>query len=178
MIEINYNDYDDNELICLIEKGNEEALEVIFSKYEPLIKSKISKFNLDKKNLEDYLQEGRVMLHKAIKLYNSNSPKTFNKYFDLILTNHFLTIIRDSKNDVNVSYLNEEDIEDKQKNVDVKLDDFDFSNLYLSKFEKEVYKLRFLRNYKISDICKMLDAEEKRVYNSIQRIKRKLNDLK
>ena len=34
----------DNELIYLIREGNEEALEIMFLKYEPLIKSKIIKF--------------------------------------------------------------------------------------------------------------------------------------
>lgn len=173
-----YSGYDDEELIDLIEDGDEEALKIMFEKYEPLIISKIVKFNFDKNNLDDYLQEGRITLHKAIKLYDSNSPKTFNKYFDLILTNHFLTIKRDNKNDFKTSYLNEEEIEDIRINSNDKMDEFDFSNFYLSKFEKEVYKLRFLRNYKISEICKILEVEEKTVYNTIQRIKRKLDGLK
>ena len=173
-----YNKINDNELIYLIEEGNEEALEIMFAKYEPLIRSKISKFKFDKENLDDYLQECRLMLHKAIKLYNPNSPKTFNKYFDLILTNHFLTIIRDNKTTVKVDYLDADEIEDKQNRTNELLEEIDFSNLKLSAFEKEIYKLRFLRNLKISDICQMLGVEEKRVYNSIQRIKRKLMDLK
>ena len=107
--------YNDNELIQLIEKGNEEALEIMFSKYELLIRSKVIKFKLDKYGLDDYLQEGRLMLHKAIKKYDLSSSKTFNKYFDLILTNHFLTVVRDIKNDFVIGYLNEEEIEDKQK---------------------------------------------------------------
>ena len=170
--------YNDNELIQLIEKGNEEALEIMFSKYELLIRSKIIKFKLDKYGLDDYLQEGRLMLHKAIKKYDLSSSKTFNKYFDLILTNHFLTVVRDIKNNFVIGYLNEEEIEDKQKRTDEKLEVIDFSELRFSKLEKEIYKLRFLRNLKVSDICQILGLSEKSVYNSIQRIKNKLDDLK
>lgn len=178
MVDKKYNNYDDNELVSSIREGNEDSLLIMFTKYEPLIRSKINKFKLDKNGMDDYLQEGRLMLHKAIKMYVLNSQKTFNKYFDLILTNHFLTIVRKKRVDMMVGYLNEEEVEDKQKRTNDLLEEFDFSKLQLSKLEKEIYKYRFLRNLKISDICQILQVEEKVVYNTIQRIKRKLVDLK
>lgn len=168
----------DNELLYLISDNNEEALEIMFKKYEPLILSKIKKFKFNKLYWEDYLQEGRLMLLKAIKSYDPNSRKTFNKYFDLILTNRFISIIRKDKKETEVAFIAEEMLIAQEESKDKKLDDVDFSKLQLSSLEKEIYKLRFLRNLKVSYICQSLNVSEKTVYNSIQRIKRKLKDLK
>ncbi len=167
----------DNELLYLIQEGNEEALEIMFQKYDPLIKNKIKKFKIAVDIIEDALQEGRLMLHKAIKLYDASMDKTFNKYFDLILTNRLISITRENKKNDKITYVLEE-IEDNNIRVVEELDNFDFSKLKLSDMEKEIYKMRFLRNLKVSDICQILNVSEKTVYNSIQRIKRKLERLK
>lgn len=168
----------DNELLYLIQEDNEEALELMFQKYEPLIRGKIKKFQIDEIFLEDYFQEGRIMLLKAIKLYDTSSQKTFNKYFDLILTNRFITLLRKNKKHSSVTYVLEEEIEDQYQRSIEALEDVDFSNLKLSNLEKEIYKLRFLRNHKVSYICQTLNINEKTVYNTIQRIKIKLENLK
>ncbi len=168
----------DNELIYLIREGNEEALEIMFLKYEPLIKSKIIKFKFDIKNFDDYLQEGRICLNKAIRLYNADSPKTFNKFFDLIITNRFRSILRKNKIDMDYEFIDENKLIDKQPIRNDKLEEIDFSYLKLSSLEKRIYELRFLRNYNVKDICQLLKVEEKTVYNTIQRIKKKLETLK
>ncbi len=175
---MNNKSFNDNELLYLIQEGNEEALEIMFQKYEPLIKARVKKFNIEEILVEDFIQEGRLMLHKAIKLYDLTSKKTFNKYFDLIMTNHFITLLRKNKKYDEVTYVVTEDIEDCHHRLDEKLEDIDFSRLQLSKLEKEIYKLRFLRNLKISDICQILNVNEKTVYNTIQRVKAKLEVLK
>ena len=172
-IEVN-----DNELLYLIQEGNEEALELMFLKYEPLIIKKIKSFKLNNLYFEDYLQEGRLMLHKAIRCYNINSAKTFNRYFDLLLTNRFISILRKTKKEIDESYKISEALSVDNTKYDEKLEDVDFSQLHLSNMEKEVYKYRFLRNMKITDICQILNVSEKTVYNSIQRIKRKLDKIK
>lgn len=175
---MNNKSFNDNELLYLIQEGNEEALEIMFQKYEPLIKAKVKKFNIEEILVEDFIQEGRLMLHKAIKLYDSASKKTFNKYFDLIMTNQFITLLRKNKKYDELAYVVTEDLEDRHHRIDEKLEDIDFSKLQLSKLEKEIYKLRFLRNLKISDICQILNVNEKTVYNTIQRVKIKLEALK
>lgn len=175
---MNNKKFNDNELLYLIQEGNEEALEIMFRKYEPLIITKVKKFNIEEILIEDYLQEGRLMLHKAIKLYNLDSKKTFNKYFDLILTNQFITLLRKHKKHSDLSYIVSESLEDQNNRTNEKLEDVDFSKLQLSTLEKEIYKYRFLRNLKICDICQILNISEKTVYNTIQRVKNKLKALK
>jgi RNA polymerase sporulation-specific sigma factor len=127
---------------------------------------------------EDYLQEGRLVLHKAIKCYDMNGVKTFNKYFDLILTNRFISILRKNKKEIDDGYTISLAMSVDNISYNKKLEDIDFSKLHFSFLEKEVYKYRFLRNLKVIDICQMLNVTEKTVYNSIQRIKKKLNEIK
>ncbi|MBQ8292437.1 MAG: sigma-70 family RNA polymerase sigma factor [Bacilli bacterium] len=167
----------DNELLYLIQEGSEEALELMFQKYDPLIKTKMKRFKIEADIAEDCLQEGRLMLLKAIKLYDASSNKTFNKYFDLILTNRLISLLRENKRKDNITYMTEE-IEDANNRENKELENFDYSKLKLSDMEKEIYKMRFLRNFKVSDICQILKVSEKTVYNSIQRIKNKLDELK
>ena len=169
----------DNELLYLIREGNEQALEIMYKKYVPLMEGKLNKFNIETEFRDDFYQESRLMLHKAIRLYNPNSSKTFNKYFDLILTNQMITILRKTKKDREIIYLVDEEVEDRRnKVVEDALDEIDYSKLKLSVLEKEIYKLYFLRNHKVSYISDELKVEKKSIYNTIQRIKTKLGMLK
>lgn len=174
---INIKNYNDNELLYLIREGNEEALEIMFKKYEHLILTKIKKFKFNGLYKEDYLQEGRLMLHKAIRLYDTSSLKTFNKYFDLILTHRFISISRKNEKEKNTYAMAE--VNPVEKNVfERKFENIDFSKIKLSPLEREILKLRFFQNSKISVICQKLNVNEKTVYNTIQRIKRKIEVLK
>lgn len=169
----------DNELLYLIREGNETALEVMYQKYVPLMENKLNKFNIENESRDDFFQESRLMLYKAIRLYNPNSAKTFNKYFDLILTNQMITILRKNKKNKDIVYLVDEEVEDKRNRyVEEALDEIDYSKLKLSGLEKEIYKLYFLRNHKVSYISEELNITRKTIYNTIQRIKTKLGMLK
>jgi DNA-directed RNA polymerase specialized sigma subunit len=54
-----YNDY---ELLYLIRENCEVALDIMFSKYVPLIKSRIRSFHIKEWNKEDFFQEGLISL--------------------------------------------------------------------------------------------------------------------
>ena len=77
-----YNDY---ELLYLMNEFDEEAERIFFEKYTNLIKTRVNKFGIKSRYREDFVQEGLYMLVVAIRTYNEYSNKTFNKYFDLIL---------------------------------------------------------------------------------------------
>ena len=49
----------DEELIQLINQGNQEALELIFKRYKELVNMKISKYFIVGAEKEDIFQEGR-----------------------------------------------------------------------------------------------------------------------
>ncbi len=164
----------DNELLYLIAQDSEEALEIMYKKYENLIKSRISKFNIPKDLYEDYFQEGQLMLHKAIATYNPKTTKTFNKYFDLILQNQFITLLRKQNNYNKNLILVDTEFVDAKASQQTLHEDLEIETDSLSKFEQTVYQMRFITNASIGEIANALAVSEKKIYNAIQRIKTKL----
>lgn len=164
----------DNELLHLIKLGNEEALQTMFDKYDILIKTKIKKYNFPHSSFDDYLQEGRLMLLKAIDTFDSKYEKTFNKYFDLILTNHFNNLYNKAKRYNNSMVLVETtsvDIEVIEENKE----EVEFPDLgQLPQIEQIIFDYFYKGNYPIKEICEKFNYEEKQVYNAIQRVKNKI----
>lgn len=174
-MKYNYSDYNDYELIDLIREGNDDALEIMFKKYEPLIRSRIQNFNIKPMMVDDFYQEGRMALDKAINTYDMSSPKTFNKFFDMVLQRRFISLLRKNKkyfentvyiDDINPNLLQEE----KKLDYDsIEVDDYDFTEL-----EKKVYYLKHEKGCKPRTIAQILGINVKKVYNATDRIKAKI----
>ncbi|MBR2891899.1 MAG: sigma-70 family RNA polymerase sigma factor [Bacilli bacterium] len=165
----------DNELLYLIKNHDEEALELMFKKYENLILSKIQKYHFPKSHKEDYLQEGRIVLLRAIETYKEEFDKTFTRYFELLLQNRFNTLYQKNKkyqNHIVLVEVEKIDVDNKKEEVLPKLQDVKLDTL--SFLEKEVFKYHFLENHNIDETSNHLNISNKQVYNTIQRIKNKL----
>lgn len=165
---IQYNDY---ELLYLMNEFDDEAERILYDKYSNLIKMRIYKFKIKDRYRDDFLQEGLFMLFKATQTYNQFSNKTFNKYFDLILQRRFTRLISQEK-----QYFYNVDL---QENEIVLADPNSFSydeieNIAYSSFEEKVLELR-KRNYRPKEIAKKLECDIKSIYNCICRIKNKYN---
>ena len=168
---IQYNDY---ELLYLMNEFDEEAERLLFEKYTNLIKSRIYKFGIKERYREDFLQEGFYMLLVAVRTYNANSNKTFNKYFDLILQRKFIKLLEKDR-----YYYNDVDLNDEHSIIkdptSFSYDNYNDNNgTKYSNFEERVMYLK-KRNYKPREIAKILECDCKSVYNCICRIKTKYN---
>ena len=86
-----YNDY---ELLYLVKINVEEAKEILFWKYSFLIKSRIYKMGVPQFLWDDYFQEGCLMLHKAIRIYDESSQMTFTGFFELLLKRKIITLLK------------------------------------------------------------------------------------
>lgn len=164
--------YNDNELLYLIEEHDEIAREMLFNKYLPLIKSKVNKIGLNGTEKEEFIQEGLIMLSKAINTYNEKFYFSFNQYFNLLLTRRFIDLIRKKKKTDRIVYIENIDdyfVENSSNNLlieeNLKLD--------LSKFEKIVFENRFINGKKPHEIASELSVKVKQVYDAIDRIKKK-----
>jgi len=170
-----YNDY---ELLYLIRENCDIALDIMFEKYVPLIRSRIRSFHIKEWNKEDFFQEGLITLYKAITTFREDMNKTFNKYFDLILQRRYMQILKkESNNFYNVDlvgageYLSEPiiDYEDNLSEV--------MRECYFSEFEKLV--LNNLRlGAKSREIAIILGCRPKQVYDATDRIKKKVKGVK
>ena len=78
-----YNDY---ELLYLIHTGCEEALDVMFKKYQGLIVNTINSFHIVSRMFEDFYQESLLVLNYAINTFDENKEASFFTYFELLLS--------------------------------------------------------------------------------------------
>lgn len=162
--------YNDNELLYLINEHSEEAYSILNEKYKPLILSKIKNYNLLNKEKEDYYSEGIICLNKAIKTYNGNYYISFNKYLDLILKRKFIDLNKKKQKQERIIYLDtiDEYLIDEQKNELI-----NEINLNLSLLEEKVYQMKFINELKPREISKILNCNVKQIYDTIDRIRRK-----
>lgn len=171
-----YNDY---ELLYLIRANVEEAREVLFWKYSFLIKSRIHRLGVPRLYWDDYYQEGCLMLHRAIKIYDEDSKMSFTKFFELLLKRRIITLLRKDLKEIEVE----------------KIDDFDEYPCYtvdhhaeallescecgLTDMEKIAYDRVIMHNEKIDNVAKELGISSKSLSNAKQRalkkIKKELN---
>lgn len=174
VLTINFNIENDYELLYLIDNYSEEALNVMFDKYHNLIMSLIRKYKFSDSTIEDVYQEARLVLFKAIKTFDSTYSKTFTMYFKLLLENKFKSLIakENSKSYFEVIKEDTNFIINEEKCLDY----VDLKRLSL--IEKAVYFQYFYSGNSIDEVSKSLNMTKKQTYNTIYRIKKKLQKQK
>ena len=84
-----YNDY---ELLYMISENNEEAEEILYNKYRPIVEMKASRYLKVGKKLglesNDLIQEGLVGLNDAIKKYDNQKDTLFYSFANMPRSNH------------------------------------------------------------------------------------------
>lgn len=183
------NQYNDYELLYLIYECDEEALGILFNKYEPFIKKKIFDFKINRTMYDDFFQEGLLSLDLAIRKYNPFYDKSFFKFFEMILTRRIMTLLHKNRD----AFYGEVAINDEElyceevgkfayadltlsesRNDSVVLRDQTISLAMLTDFEKEVFELTYSKGMKPKEIASVANIDIRKVYNSIYRIKIKV----
>lgn len=172
-VEFTLNDY---ELLYLARLHDEEAINLIIKKYEKLIYKFNQKFDVSVSNYEDYLQEGRIIINKAIKSFDANSNKSFTRYVELLLYHRYIDLTRKNNvhkyeiiSDDTIDYLTFETSDIPKVNEEIIINYED-----LSKLEQKIYSFRYDKNMKPRDISNELNIPITRVYSALERIKRKI----
>jgi len=174
---LDFRKYNDNEIISLIQEGNEEALNLMEEKYKLFIAKKISKFNLGYE-YDDSYQEGLIVLVRSIQRFKPIYNKSFTRYFEMNLENRFISIVRSRRRyfkflSEKSPMLVEHEIHEQPKLYFSK-QDFDDFVLLLSSFEKAVFEQKFFNELGIEETANLLNCDTKKVYNAIDRIRAKL----
>ena len=191
-----YKEYNDLELISYIKEQNEEANEIMYIKYKPLIVSIAKRYYRKSSGLDlnDLINEGMLGVFNAILTYNetldipfysyvktcieSKIIATFNK--NLTLKNKMLndSVSFDNTNDE----YNIENIISEDKNALINLLDkensIEFDNYLkevLSDLEYKIFKYR-LKGFDYKEISHILNQDIKKIDNALYRIKKKLKD--
>ena len=200
---MNYREFNDNELLNYIAEANEEANEIIYEKYKPLI-SKIAKKFYDANcnncglELNDLIQEGMLGLNSAINHYNENKDIMFYTFAKTCIERRIISAIISSKRlkhkILNDSISLEINQNDSCVNLEYLFSDSDFNpetividideqkNLItktkerLTSLENQVFELK-LDGFEYKEIAKLLEKSPKAIDNTIQRIKIKIKQI-
>jgi RNA polymerase sporulation-specific sigma factor len=177
-----YKDENDFELVYLIEESNEDALNIIYEKYKPIIDIKIKRYirYASRLGLEynDLFQEGMVGLSEAIKSFKTKKDVQFKTFANLCIERQIFSALKKaSRKKHNV--LNESlSLDDSVNEDDSTLLDFLFDknsdpSIYieskeskkelfkeidesLTPFEKEVFNLK-INNFDYKEMSQLLN---------------------
>lgn len=198
-----YRDFlDDGELLYMISDNNEEASEVIYKKYEPVISYFAKKYSsyTDGKGIDynDLYQEGLIGLMQAIDKFKDQKDIKFSTFAFLCIKRKIISLVRDvnrkKHSALNDSYSIDYKQEDDTRSFDnilttnyngieellVNKEKDEYFNKRinedLSSFEKTVYDLR-LNNFSYEEISHILNKTPKSIDGALARIKLKIKNI-
>lgn len=198
---MNYNDYNDNELLYYVSENNEDANEIIFKKYEPLIKATANDMYKYCKNsgleLNDLIQEGMLALNNAIEKYKEEKNIKFSLFAKTCVKRRLISIVLSTKRKKNRA-LNDsisfELPEDEKYKFDHIFSDNSFNpeNLVLNheynkslfeniknsltNLEFQVFEMK-MAGFSYKEIEEMLEKDHKAIDNAVQRLRLKIRKI-
>lgn len=107
-----FNDY---ELLYLISWNSNEALEILLDKYNVLIKIKLVKFNISRREFTDFEQELKMEVYKATKTYDDSYGKSFCRFVELVIDRKILRLIHNNQRSVYPSLGLDDSVDNKSK---------------------------------------------------------------
>lgn len=197
-----YPDWNDYELVSLAQEHNEDAINMLHEKYQPLIHKKSRKFfkYLQNKGIElsDLIQECTIGFEEAIQKFNPDDDVSFYTFANVCMDRQLMSELT-RQNRAKYKFLNEaipletideendnnliDFIQDNTNNPELGLlSNEEFKELYsqiskvLTALEECVFKLK-LQGFGYKEIADILDKDEKSIDNAIQRIKTKIKTV-
>ena len=186
-----YNDY---ELVALAKEGNEDATNILYQKYKPIIVKKsenmIVRANHHGIEISDIMQEGFIALEEAIMNFSENDNASFYTFAMLCINRQIINFLRKTTGGRD-KILNDAVVIDDYMEKNMK-DDFDTEFSLINKetennvidklrsrltlFEGRVFDMK-LDGYSIEEIAKTLDRDTKSIYNTFNRLKSKIKKI-
>ncbi|NLD79324.1 MAG: sigma-70 family RNA polymerase sigma factor [Mollicutes bacterium] len=197
-----YKEYNDSELLYLICEKNEDAYDVLYKKYLPIVEIKAKKYiNFGKTkglDINDLVQEGMIGLNEAIKDFKENKNIKFSTFASLCIERQISSSIkkanRQKHKNLNDSISIDDDFSKEAKTLLEKLfnkNELDPSEKMikdetekeindklkkiLSPLEVQVLNYR-IKGYEYKEIAERLNKSYKSIDSTIQRIKNKLKN--
>lgn len=199
-----YENNNDYELLYLIEEENEDAKELFYEKYKPLVEMKAKKLYSKIQNagydLSDLIQEGMIGLSKAIKDYEEDKNAKFYTFANVCIERQMLSFIRDVNRNkhqvlnksISIDASNEAtgltllDLLNNDSSLNPE-DEFilmeeqeelkEKIHKILTDKERDVFDLR-LEGFTYQEIAMLLNTTVKSVDGTISRIKQKISNIK
>lgn len=199
-----YKDYNDNELISYIAEANEEATNILYEKYRPLIIGLANKMYKSGQyqgiEINDLIQEGMLGLNQAIKHFSENKEASFYTFAKTCVERRMLSLLISTKRlknkilndsislDIEVNdgkTINLEEIIGSEKDnpyycLEAKESEQELLvkiNKKLTPMEKQVFDLK-VNGFDYQEIAIILNKNSKAIDNALQRIKSKIKKIR
>lgn len=202
ILEEQYLNMPDEQVVQVIQAGDNTALNYMMNKYNDLVNMKASKFFMVGAERDDIIQEGLIGLYKATKSFNVEKQNSFKTFANLCIERQLITALKTSNRQKNIplnsafslnqsAYDENEDVEVVEvldaKTAEDPLDTITKKEYYssienkidesLSDFERQV--LHYYKQGKsYALIAERLGTKVKSVDTAIQRIRKKANKIK
>ena len=184
-------DHNDYELVFLAQEGNEDAINVIYQKYKPIVvkKSKNAIVFASHHGVEinDIMQEGFIGLEEAIRNFSQDTDATFYTFATLCIDRQIASYLKKMTSGkdrvLNEAVTINDSLEKTMR------DDMDIERYFIGKdnnkemaiiirekltdFEKKAFDLR-VKGYSFDEIAKALNKDMKAIYNTFFRIREKI----
>ena len=188
---MNYKNINDYELMYMIRENDDNAINMMYEKYLPLIRkiaskyySKISYCGVD---FDDFVQEGMIAVNRAIISYDSNSDVMVYTYIALCIERHYMTYCRNISNSKHY-YLNTSVNDDDYAAIDYRDCEYYMNNIivsdvfteYKNKLEfldANIFELRF-NGFSYKEIAILLDLSYEFILRRISIIRKMLGKKK
>lgn len=182
---------DENKLVALAKDGSSEALAELIGRYSKAIFKKANSFcSLSGIENEDLYQEGMLGFLNAVKTYDEARGVKFSAYALTLASRGILSAVKKANGKGNIPLRSYTSL-DGEKQLYSLAPTPEETLLYseelnavssfvennLSKTEKKVFKLSVL-GMSYNEIAEILECSEKSVDNAVQRIRRKLRNIK
>lgn len=176
---------DDCELALKAQAGSGAALDLIFERFEPIIRYYSRRYMCAGVDMEDLVQEGSIGLFSAVRRFRGDAGAKFKTYACLCIRRQILSAIRSANRNgfvllenadidfLGSAALNPEDVVVMKESIS------SLKNALLhgfSSFERRLFTL-YISGFSYKAIAKELSVRTKKVDNSIQRIRRRLGIL-
>ena len=195
-----YSDLNDYELVSYVMEG-EEATDILFEKYKPLIHSIAKKIYQTNQNIgldiNDLISEGMIGFSIAINTYNEHKDTLFFTYAKKCIESKIYTLIKGAnrqKHKLLNSSISVESLEEQfdfslenvigNKSQDpetIIIDNENVSEMIkdlkkeFTDFESQVFDLK-KNGFGYKEIAEVLEVDSKKIDNAIQRIKTKIKN--
>ncbi len=199
---MDYRDYNDNELLLYISENNEDANDILFKKYDPLIKAVANKMYKYCKGtgleINDLIQEGMLGLNLAINHYDQQRDFNFCTYAKLCIKRRVISLVVGAtrqKHKILNSCVSLEMPEEEKYKLNTILSDtslnperlvinqeeneefFMAAKQCLTDLELQVFELK-LSGFSYQEIGEILEKDRKSIDNAIQRIRTKVKKIR
>ncbi len=184
-------DKNDYELVFLAQEGNEDAINLLYQKYKPIIvkksKNAIMFATHHGIDINDIMQECYIALEEAIRNFSQDETASFYTFallcIDRKITNYLRKTTSSKGKALNEAIAIDDSLEKvigDNTNIESYLMGKDSDNELieiirgmLTEFERKVFDLK-IKDYSFEEIAKLLNRDVKSIYNTFQRIKNKI----